>query len=448
MHYCRSIIQKYSGILPDSWCHDCANILFNMQINAGHGSRKHEPAGYIISASKRLLSGISSYNKAIARSSKSIKKKPNLSADKMVRSPPINPVSNQVIIHVVSSLQVGGAERFVIDLCNAQRRSGWHASILSYGSPTDPLVVICSRSGIPVIHRQKYSISSYLRWRRALASADVIHLHSPAVLKPLSIVLPIFERPRIIYTRHGATLPPGRHWSTIHRIAERYIDEVAFVSNECMEKFMSAFDWSEKHSHVVENGIEIPASRLTVGKNPKFRLSMVGRMVPLKQQITLLQALSYLDEPKHERISLDFFGDGECRASLEDYANQQLGKIDVRFHGNVSDRGQIYANTDLLVVTSETEGLSIAMLEAMAYGIPVVATNVGGNPRLVIDGQTGRLFEYDDPQALSTILSELIESPLILEKWGTAARDRVSETFSLQSTTEKYEKIYRGYPAA
>lgn len=360
-----------------------------------------------------------------------------------IRSQATSEPSARRIVHVLSSLEVGGAERFVIDLCTSQRRTGWEPHILSYGSPEDPLANVCQEMTIPVVHGKGIALSTLIKIRRLLSTAEIVHIHSPAVLKPLSVVFPLIGRTRVIYTRHGADPLNTPRWKYIHRIVKRFISVVTFVSAEGLQNFMSTFAWSDKKHLVIENGVVIPASIVEVGRTTKVRLAMVGRMVPLKHQITLLKAMSDLAVSQRERLSVDFFGDGECRENLESYALKELPDSVVRFHGNVSDRRSIYANIDLLVVTSETEGLSIAILEAMSYGIPVIATNVGGNPRLVQDGLTGRLFNYDDHRTLSSILSEVLDSPAILARWGVAARENVSDNFSIQKTTDDYDVLYR-----
>ena len=347
-----------------------------------------------------------------------------------------------IVIHVLSSLEVGGAERFVIDLSVVQRESGWHPIILSFGSPEDTLEAVCRDLNIPVLRGGRKTISAFVKLHRDLAAADVVHIHTPAVLKPLSIQLPFLRNARIIYTRHGADRLNDRRWKYVHWIARKYVNVVTFVSDEGLQNFMSTFDWADKTRLVIENGVSIPQSSADIDGCDRLRLGVVGRMVPLKHQKTLLNAISALDDIDQSRLSVDFYGDGECRQDLEDYACQRLEKCTIFFHGNVSDRQRIFGNMDLLVVTSETEGLSIAMLEAMAFGIPVIATRVGGNPRLVIDGVTGRLFEFDDSARLAELLSEILKSPLVLDHWGKAARERTAEHFSLKKTAEKYDALY------
>ena len=110
-----------------------------------------------------------------------------------------------------------------------------------------------------------------------------------------------------------------------------------------------------------------------------FGSRSVGRLVPLKGQQFLLEAIAALPETERQRISVQIFGDGPDRERLEAIAGNTLKDIPVVFHGNVMDREEIYRQIDVLAVTSRTEGLSLAIMEAMARQIPVIATAVGGN---------------------------------------------------------------------
>ena len=95
-----------------------------------------------------------------------------------------------------------------------------------------------------------------------------------------------------------------------------------------------------------------------------------------------------------------------------------------------------------MVVTSETEGLSIAILEAMAFGKPTIATSVGGNVRLVKDKETGMLFECNDDDRLAEILQLIVSKPELIRDWGEKARQLVARDFSLDKTAETYHRLY------
>jgi glycosyltransferase involved in cell wall biosynthesis len=173
-----------------------------------------------------------------------------------------------------------------------------------------------------------------------------------------------------------------------------------------------------------------------------LRVGSVGRMIPLKSQITLLQAASLLPLSVQEKLEIHYFGDGECLSILQAYDEQQHWPVKVFFHGMVNDRDKIYSSFDVLAVTSETEGLSMVIIEAMANRIPVLATNVGGNPKLVIEGETGHLFDYRDDKTLASLLITFAEDAQTINTLGSCAFSYIKDNFSLETSAKKYAELY------
>ena len=166
-------------------------------------------------------------------------------------------------------------------------------------------------------------------------------------------------------------------------------------------------------------------------------------MVSLKNQLGLLKAIELLNTDMQSKVALHFFGDGECLESLMDFKEQAMPSLSVEFHGMVNDREEIYSTIDVLVVCSETEGLSMVIIEAMANQIPVIATNVGGNPKLVLDNQTGWLFDYDDNDKLAKVIHHIINNRALIDEFGGQAFSYISDNFSIQASANKYAEIYQ-----
>lgn len=353
------------------------------------------------------------------------------------------------VIHVVSSLNVGGAERFVIDLCQEQVAQQMQAAVLSFGLPQDTLVEVCQQQQIPLTVINGKSWREQKQRLQLLSRFDVIHIHSPAALKSLVFHLFLLRHKKLIYTRHGAAPLTKPHWVRVHRFARRFVDYVTFVSAEAKLSF-SHHGWHKVPQSVIDNGVRLPpipqatpassAQQSALGHNV-LRLGSVGRMVSLKSQISLLKAVAQLDVHNQHLIELHFFGDGELRPQLEAF-NQQYTEIKAVFHGVEINRQNIYPHIDALVVTSSTEGLSMVILEAMAYAKPVIATNVGGNPVLVKPGQTGWLYEYDDIQTLAALISDLLNKTADVHNIGIQARDWVAQHYSLTQTADRYRELY------
>jgi len=343
------------------------------------------------------------------------------------------------IAHIVGSLNVGGAERFVIDLCRAQKSLNIKPAIISLGHPSDPLISECQAGHIPVASYVGSSIAKIFRVFIVLLKFDVIHIHSPYALKFLHRLFPLLNK-KIIYTRHGAAPLTAKHWVRLHAKVKKYISGVTFVSQEGLENFQAQHQWHNMPSVVIDNGVII--SPVVKKKSEKLRIGSVGRMIPLKHQISLLKAVERLSTESKNKIAIHFFGDGECLPALTQYHQEKIADVDVSFHGMVSDREFIYANIDVLVVTSETEGLSMVIIEAMANKIPVIASNVGGNPKLVIDDKTGWLFNYDDDAKLAEHIQRFFDERPLITKYGNNAFSYISDNFSIESAAKEYAKLY------
>jgi glycosyltransferase involved in cell wall biosynthesis len=143
-----------------------------------------------------------------------------------------------------------------------------------------------------------------------------------------------------------------------------------------------------------------------------------------------------------KRAALVLVGDGPERPGLEAIA-AELGVADaVRFAGARSDVPRLLRLFDVFALSSQTEGISVALLEAMAAGLPAVATAVGGNPEVVVEGETGRLVPAGDPARLGEALASLLADPDRRQAWGQAGRARVMEKFTLDRMVRDYEAIY------
>jgi glycosyltransferase involved in cell wall biosynthesis len=346
------------------------------------------------------------------------------------------------VLHVVSSLEIGGAERFVLDLCQVQQSKGFVASIMSFGKSRDPLHQACNQLDISVYNIQGNRISKWLQVYKVVKNFDVIHFHSPYPLKFISIILPILNGKRIVYTRHGAAPLSDKAWKTMHRFVQKYVDAITFVSQEGANVFEKNHGWPEKIKHVIDNGVNLSSVQVTRTSSSLLRLGSVGRMVDLKNQISLLQAIARLSPEGQQLLEVNFYGDGPCLQKLKLYAEDNLDNVNVYFHGMVQDRNVIYSSIDALVVTSETEGLSLAIIEAMAYGCAVIASNVGGNPKLIEHDVNGWLFEYDDNKTLSEYIHTLQTQQALLSTFGKAGRQKIEQQFSLDSCADKYSEIY------
>ena len=192
---------------------------------------------------------------------------------------------------------------------------------------------------------------------------------------------------------------------------------------------------------VIHNGIALdrPRRPSRSAAGPVTLLS-VGRLRAPKDFRTLLHAMAALDRGT---ARLRIAGDGPDRAELEhEIARLGLGSV-VELLGTRDDVDELLAGADVFVLSSASEGLPMSVLEAMAAGLPVVASAVGGVPELVRDGETGALVPPGDSAALASALRTIVADPALRERLGEAGRRRAEQEFSLARFEREHLALYR-----
>ncbi len=191
---------------------------------------------------------------------------------------------------------------------------------------------------------------------------------------------------------------------------------------------------------VIPNGVDVKRFQGSARRPHRGQIEalFVGRLAAQKGLDTLLQAIGLLAEETRTQLRLTVVGDGPLRARVEEKA-AELNRMDVRFAGwQPRDKlPSIYAAADLLILPSVSEGMPNAVLEAMAAGLGVIATNAGGSPELVSEGENGMLVAPGSAPSLASALNSIIHQRALLAKWGTASR-RLVESFTWDRVVEEY----------
>jgi glycosyltransferase involved in cell wall biosynthesis len=198
--------------------------------------------------------------------------------------------------------------------------------------------------------------------------------------------------------------------------------------------------------HVIPNAygtdgarLEPAAARERLGVPPGgVHVGWVGRVTPEKGLDVMLDALSHLDDLP---ITLSVIGDGRARPGLESRAATAGTGARIRWHGRVPDAGPLFPAFDLFVLSSRTEGTPMVLFEAMAAGVPIVATAVGGVPDVVSD-EEAILVPAEDPRSLAEAIREAVLHPEAAAARARAARTRLEERFGLGAWVGRYRDVY------
>ncbi len=263
--------------------------------------------------------------------------------------------------------------------------------------------------------------------------------------------------PVVIHSEHGyemdmfAGLPLRRR---LFRRATYTMADAVFAVTRELRDFHARQAWVRpKSMGVIYNGVDTKrfapcrvSRALLRGElglpSESFVVGTVGRLVPIKDQGTLIQAASRLVEAGVE-LRLVLVGSGPERESLRNLATSQLGGR-VSFVGDSDRVPELLNAMDVFVLPSRGEGMSNTLLEAMACGLPLLATKVGGNPEIVEEERTGWLFGPGDFNDLAGRLMLLANNPGLKLQFGRAARERAVESFSLDRMLENYRNLYAG----
>jgi L-malate glycosyltransferase len=357
------------------------------------------------------------------------------------------------VLQVVLSLDSGGTERLVIDIVKRL-----HAEI--------PMAVCClddegrwaaqlkaEQIRVTALARQSGftpSLGHAVARAATQHDAGIIHCHhySPFVYSCIAR----FWQPgtRVIFTEHGrlSDVAPSPKRRLANRILARIPDGV-FAVSEDLKRHLVAEGFSTTAVRVIHNGIAIGPPPTTDRRSNARRslgvpegtlvIATVGRLDPVKDVGVLIRAMPAL--AREIPVMLMIIGDGRERTSLECLAEACGVTRHVRFFGHRDDARDLLIGCDVYVNSSISEGVSLTILEAMAAGLPIVATNVGGTPE-VVDAASGRLIPKRDSGTLSRTLLELAAQPMLREALGRAARLRVEARFSLERMVREYRDAY------
>jgi sugar transferase (PEP-CTERM/EpsH1 system associated) len=261
--------------------------------------------------------------------------------------------------------------------------------------------------------------------------------------------------PVVIHSEHGYELEMlkglPRRQRLMRRAAYAFCDAIFTVTQELRDFHARQAGISAKRIRVIHNGVDTkrfsPGSNLCLREQfniPQHRLVIgtVARMVPIKNHRTLLQAAELL---MAKGVDAHFLlaGGGPLLESYQAYVRNSKALADrVVFLGRTENVPDVLRAMDVFVLPSTSEGMSNTILEAMASGLPVVATRVGGNGEVVQEGQTGWLFPPGDSEKLAGLVEDLLLNRERLRAAGRAGRDRVLTHFGLEGMVANYESLY------
>lgn len=349
------------------------------------------------------------------------------------------------ICHVSMCLSTGGLERLLVEFARRTDPQKFDLQFVALGKLGTPAEEIRSL-GHRVTSLSETSAAGRLGKFRELAKLfrneqiDVIHSHNTYAHFYSALAGRYANVPVILNTQHGRGCGP--HWKQrLHFfLANRLAHQVLAVSEDSARICQQQDRWSRPKISALWNGIDLQRFAYHGPANHSTAIS-VARLSPEKDFGTLIRATALVVR-EFPDFHLTLVGDGPERSFLEELTAQLELTRQVTFLGERNDVPALLKQAAMFVSSSSTEGISLTLLEAMAVGLPIVTTAVGGNPEVVQDEVTGYLVPACNPKRLAEAICLHLRQKDTWQAMGELARNRVEQQFNIERMIREYEEIY------
>ena len=357
---------------------------------------------------------------------------------------------------ITHDLAIGGLQQVVVNLCKSIDRKRFDISVLclrTLGEFTPEI----ERMGIKVhLLPQKQNGTDYLAFLKVAKilreqKIDVIHTHNTQPFVDGTIGAILAGVRTIVHTDHSREYPDKKRYVFAEWVMSHFAYKVVGVSDATSQDLIKHEKISPKKVITIVNGIDGSPLETPVDKEKKKKElgiindgPIIGLGVRLAKQkgITyLLQAMPAITKA-YPDVTLVIAGTGECEDELKEEARERGVDKNVLFIGPRLDMIEIIKVFDLYVLPSLWEGLPIVILEAMAAGCPIVATNVGGNYTAIQHGVNGSLIEPKNPSLLASEIIKLLEHDALRMSYARKGIEIFKRNFSLEVMANNYQKLY------
>jgi glycosyltransferase involved in cell wall biosynthesis len=385
------------------------------------------------------------------------------------------------VMQVIVNLDIGGAQEVVRTLSEGLVESGCPTVVCSFKD--GPLRAQIERLGIPVevLPQRRYSILAfpfYVREMLAIRHALVCLVHKYHInviqthlLRSLDFLVATLrfgtQRPLVFWTVHNYNFRlrpeqlPRFRWlagakqaahSWLYRRMAHWVNGFIAVSNDIEVGIHNTIGPVQEQIVIISNGVDTRRYQTTVDRSgtrhelgfvkDEILCTVVGTLKEQKGHRYLIEAVAPLIALTPQ-LHILIVGDGELRGSLETQVRAAGIEDNVHFLGNRGDVPAILAASDIFVLPSLWEGLPMALIEAMASGLPVIATQVSGSQQVVEQGRSGILVPPGDVAALRQAIEDLLGDPERAKLLGKAAQRRIEEAYSARRQAEEHLVLYR-----
>jgi sugar transferase (PEP-CTERM/EpsH1 system associated) len=363
------------------------------------------------------------------------------------------------ICQLVHGLPVGGAEVLIDRI--VRQLGDRYRFIIACLDEVGPLGERLAGDGISVVNLERrpgFDWKCVRRLHRLLRteSVQVTHAHQCTPFAYALATRAFGKRPAVLLTEHGRFFPDAasRRRKLFHRLLSRRDDQFVAVGETVRQALVNNEGLPRERIQVVYNGVRLPEGQAEATDRAAVRAELgiddgeiviiqVARLDAIKDHATGVQAFA-IAHAQNPRLRLLVVGDGPERPAIERTIREHALQARVSMLGMRDDVRRLLAAADLFLLTSVSEGIPVTVLEAMAEGVPVVATDVGGLPELIRHGESGLLAPPGNAEKLAEALMRLASGPSFRAQLASHARHRAATQFSEQGMMTRYDQIYQG----
>ncbi len=368
-----------------------------------------------------------------------------------------------LVAHIVHGLRAGGLENGLVNLINGMPTERYRHAVICL-KDYDHFAERIERDDVPLLaldKREGKDPALYVRLWRALRQLrpDIVHTRNLAALEA-QIPAWLTGVAARIHGEHGRDMDDltgaNRRYRRMRRMVRPLVHHYIPLSRDLEVYLRDAVGVSPERVTRITNGVDVERFQPDPGAREQLLSATgwhagdviagwVGRMEPVKNPLALIEALTHLRDgnPAGERrLRLGLVGDGSQYEAVARAVQEAGLERDVWLPGSRNDVPELLAGLDVFALPSFAEGISNTVLEAMAAGVAVVATDVGGNAELIAPEESGVLIPAGDPSALAEALARYRDDPVIVANHGVAARARAVEHFSIDAMVSAYTATY------
>lgn len=356
-------------------------------------------------------------------------------------------------------MEMGGAEQVIRQLIENSDTETFDSSVLCLDGKVGVIGQELQKQGFHnfSFDRQPGLDFTLIRQLKAYIKAhkiSVLHCHqyTPYVY---GLLASLGTPAKVLFTEHGRFYPDGYKWKRfiINPLLSFFTDVFVCISQATADAMVKYENFPQKKVDVIYNGIKEVDLQLSNYESSTLKGSLgltehdiifgtISRLDPIKNQKMMITAFSQVQQ-SNPNSKLLIIGDGPMRQELEQHTLKLGVKDSVVFTGFIINPQRYFCLMDIFLLPSLSEGTSMTLLEAMAFSLPCIVTDVGGNPEIIKHNESGLVTHNDDADCLTKAMLLLIEDDTLAMSLGKSGQQRYKEIFTIDKMVSAYQEIYR-----